>query len=172
MVEIRMKRLKVCRGMRDCAEFWSKCTSQSMLQISWEGMDAPSVSLLRKDSRASSKEPRILKSHFSSPSLTTNSANGQRDQSGLSELPLTNLRCVITAYTFDTRHSKLSAHDKFSRCHKSRSHVYCFSLLMRINIVQYYRVSNQGLQIINLENALQLCSLLNYRMCEILFLAD
>jgi len=64
MVEIRMKLLKVSEGMRDCAKFRSKCTSQSRLQTPREGIGAPSVSLLRKDSRVSSKEPRILKSHF------------------------------------------------------------------------------------------------------------
>lgn len=65
-----------------------------------EGNASARASLLRKDSRVPSKEPRILKSHFSHaaaaapPSLTTNSTTRQRITRLAEikrELPLINL---------------------------------------------------------------------------------
>lgn len=92
-IEIKTRYSKVSRGTRDCAEFRSGAVllkagyrerggkgweGEGKRGTPWERIGVPSVSLLRKDSRVSSKEPRILKSHFSSPSLTTNSATKQR----------------------------------------------------------------------------------------------
>lgn len=95
-IEIKTRCSKVSRGTRDCAEFRSGAVllkagyrererergkgweGEGKRGTPWERIGVPSVSLLRKDSRVSSKEPRILKSHFSSPSLTTNSATKQR----------------------------------------------------------------------------------------------